>query len=259
MKRWAGWVVGASFVCLILAGCGSDGSDDSGGSGGDTKITVFAASSLTATFQEIGKEFEAAHDGVTVDFNFAGSSDLVAQIQQGAPADVFASADQANMDKLTADNLQGSDPQTFASNTLKIAVPPGNPAGVTGLADLAKPGLKLVICAPDVPCGAATAQVAESAGVELSPVSEEQSVTDVLGKVASGEADAGLVYVTDVQGAGDSVEGVEFPESANAVNVYPIATIADSDEPDLAQAFVDLVLGATGQGILQAAGFAPAP
>ena len=130
---------------------------------------VFAASSLTATFTEIGKEFEAAHDGVTVDFNFAGSSDLVAQIQQGAPADVFASADQANMDKLTGDDLQGSDPQTFASNTLEIAVPPGNPAGVAGFADLAKPGLKLVICAPEVPCGAATVAVAETAGVELSP------------------------------------------------------------------------------------------
>jgi molybdate transport system substrate-binding protein len=259
MKRWAGWVVGASFVCLILAGCGSDGSDDSGGSSADTKITVFAASSLTATFQEIGKKFEAAHDGVSVDFNFAGSSDLVAQIQQGAPADVFASADQANMDKLTGDNLQGSDPQNFASNTLEIAVPPGNPAGVVSFADLAKPGLKLVVCAPEVPCGAATVQVAQSAGVELNPVSEEQSVTDVLGKVTSGEADAGLVYVTDVQGAGDSVEGVEFPESANAVNVYPMATIAENDEPELAHAFVDLVLDATGQGILQAAGFAPAP
>jgi molybdate transport system substrate-binding protein len=194
-----------------------------------------------------------------VDFNFAGSSDLVAQIQQGAPADVFASADQANMDKLTGDDLQGSDPQTFASNTLEIAVPPGNPAGVAGFADLAKPGLKLVICAAEVPCGAATLQVAEAAGVELKPVSEEQSVTDVLGKVTSGEADAGLVYVTDVQGAGHSVDGVEFPESSSAVNVYPIATIADSDEADLAQAFVDLVLDATGQGILQAAGFAPAP
>jgi molybdate transport system substrate-binding protein len=259
MKHWANWVVVASFVGLALAGCASDGSDDSGASGGDTKITVFAASSLTATFQEIGKEFEAAHDGVTVDFNFAGSSDLVAQIQQGAPADVFASADQANMDKLTGDDLQGSDPKAFASNTLEIAVPPGNPAGVTGLADLAKPGLKLVICAPEVPCGAATAQVAETAGVELKPVSEEQSVTDVLGKVTSGEADAGLVYVTDVLGAGNSVEGVEFPESSSAVNVYPIATVADSDEADLAQAFVDLVLDGTGQGILKAAGFAPAP
>jgi molybdate transport system substrate-binding protein len=196
---------------------------------------------------------------VRVEFNFAGSSDLVAQIQEGAPADVFASADEANMEKLTADDLAASDPQTFASNTLEIAVPPGNPAGIASFQDLAKPGLNLVLCAPEVPCGAAAQTVAESAGVELKPVSEEQSVTDVLAKVTSGEADAGLVYVTDVMAAGDDVEGIQFPEASSAVNVYPIATVADSKNADLAQEFVNLVLGDTGQKILRDLEFAPAP
>ena len=183
----------------------------------------------------------------------------MAQIQEGAPADVFASADEANMEKLTAEGLEGADPETFASNTLEIAVPPDNPAGVTTFQDLGEEGLNLVICAPEVPCGAATQKVAESAGVPLSPVSEEQSVTDVLAKVTSGEADAGLVYVTDIIAAGDTVKGIEFPESSSAVNVYPIAPVADSENADLAQEFVDLVLDETGQTILQDAGFAPAP
>jgi molybdate transport system substrate-binding protein len=199
------------------------------------------------------------HDGTQVEFNFGGSSDLVAQIQQGAPADVFASADESNMEKLTAEDLQGSDPQAFASNSLQIAVPPSNPAGVQDFQDLASEGLNLVVCAPEVPCGAATQSVAEAAGVALSPVSEEQSVTDVLAKVNTGEADAGVVYVTDVISAGDDVEGIDFPESSSTVNVYPIATLAESANADVAQKFVDLVLDETGQSILQDAGFAPAP
>jgi molybdate transport system substrate-binding protein len=239
-------------LALPLAACGSD--DDSGADAGTT-ITVYAASSLTSTFQQIGQEFEAAHDGVQVEFSFGGSSDLVTQIQEGAPADVFASADTANMDKLVGDDLAGADPEDFASNTLEIAVPPGNPAGITSFQDLGKLGLNLVICAPEVPCGAAAQSVAEKAGVTLSPVSEEQSVTDVLAKVTSGEADAGLVYVTDVQAAGNDVEGITFPESGSVVNVYPIAPVKGTDESDLAQEFVDLVLGDTGQQILQDAGF----
>lgn len=248
----------AALLLTAVAGCG--GSDDGDSSAGeDTTLTVYAAASLTATFEEIGADFESTHDGVDVEFNFAGSSDLVAQIQEGAPADVFASADEANMEKLTAEDLQGSEPENFASNTLQIVVPPGNPAGVESFQDLAQSGLNLVICAPEVPCGAAAQTVAESAGVELSPVSEEQSVTDVLAKVTTGEADAGLVYVTDVIAAGDDVEGIEFPESSSAVNVYQIATVADSENADLAQEFADLVLAETGQSILQDAGFAPAP
>ena len=165
-----------------------------------------------------------------------GSSDLVAQIQQGAPADVFASADTANMDKLsTPDDLIGDGPENFASNTLEIAVPPDNPAGITSLQDLTEDGVNLVVCAPEVPCGSATQKVAEAAGLTFTPVSEEQSVTDVLNKVTTGEADAGLVYVTDVKGAGDAVQGITFPESADAVNVYPIATVADSRHADLAR------------------------
>ena len=242
---------------LLLAACATAcGDDDSGDSGEDVTLTVYAAASLTKTFEQIGTEFEKQHDGVTVEFSFGGSSDLVAQIQEGAPADVFASADTANMDKLTAEDLQADDPQDFASNTLEIATPPGNPAGITSFADLAEDGVQVVVCAPEVPCGAATVKAEEATGVTLQPVSEEQSVTDVLAKVTSGEADAGLVYVTDVTGAGDAVTGVPFPESSDIVNTYPIVALKDSDHADQAQEFVDFVLGDTAQSILEEAGFA---
>lgn len=238
-------------LTALAAGCGGD--DDSSG-GGETTLTVYAAASLTATFEQIAEDFEAEHDGVDVRLSFGGSSDLVTQITEGAEADVFASAATANMDDLVAADLTAAEPQDFATNTLEIAVPPGNPAGVQSFQDLAG-DLNLVVCAPEVPCGGAAQSVAEVAGVTLSPVSEEQSVTDVLAKVTSGEADAGLVYVTDVTAAGDDVEGIEFPEAAEVVNTYPIAPVAGSDEEDLAQEFVDLVLGATGQSVLQDAGF----
>jgi len=239
-----------------VAACGDDADRGGGAGGGETTLTVYAAASLTATFTEIGQEFEKAHDGVTVEFSFGGSSDLVAQLQEGAPADVFASADTANMDKLTADGLAADDPQDFASNTLEIATPPGNPAGIASFDDLAEDGVQVVVCAPEVPCGAATVRAEEAAGVTLDPVSEEQSVTDVLGKVTSGEADAGLVYVTDVIAAGDAVTGVPFPESGSVVNTYPIVALEDSDHGDLAREFVELVLGDTGRSILEEAGFA---
>ena len=237
-----------------MAACGGDASGSGGGDA--TTLTVYAAASLTQTFDQIGKEFEQQHDGVKVEFNYGGSSDLVAQIQEGAPADVFASADTANMDKLTGDGLQATDPVNFASNTLEIAVPPDNPAGIESFADLAKPGVNVVVCAPEVPCGAAAVKAEDATGVDLQPVSEEQSVTDVLAKVTSGEADAGLVYVTDVEAAGDAVRGITFPESAGIVNTYPIVALKDSDHGDLAQEFVDLVTSDTGQSILQDAGFA---
>ncbi|MFT4084337.1 MAG: molybdate ABC transporter substrate-binding protein [Nocardioides sp.] len=250
----------AALLALPLAGCGSnDDSGDSSSSGGSAStssatgtLTVFAAASLTDTFTELGKEFEAAHSGVTVKFSFGGSSDLVAQIQAGAPADVFASADTDNMDKLGDDAV---DPQNFATNVLEIATPPDNPAGVTDFADLGKSSTKVVICAEEVPCGSATKQMEDATGVTIDPVSEEQSVTDVLGKVESGEADAGVVYVTDVKAAGDKVEGVEISQADKVVNTYPIATVADSEQSELGSEFVDLVLSDAGQKVLQDAGF----
>lgn len=221
-----------------------------------TTITVFAAASLKGTFTEIGKQFEAENDGVTVTFSFAGSSDLVAQIQQGAPADVFASADTENMAKATADDLVAGAPVDFARNSLEIATPPDNPAEVDSIDDLASPDVKVVVCAAEVPCGAAAVGVEKAAGIDIRPVSEEQSVADVLGKVISGEADAGLVYVTDIKAAGDQVRGVPFPESADVVNTYPIATLSGSEHATLAKAFAAYVAGPAGQAVLAEAGFA---
>ncbi|KQO97430.1 molybdate ABC transporter substrate-binding protein [Leifsonia sp. Leaf264] len=219
-------------------------------------ITVFAAASLKATFTELAAEFEKANPDVDIALNFAGSSDLVTQITEGAPADVFASADEKNMAKLTdAGLVDAGAPVDFATNVLEIAVPPTNPAGITSFADLAKPDVKTVVCAPQVPCGSATVAVEQATGVTLTPVSEESSVTDVLGKVTSGEADAGLVYVTDVTAAGDAVLGITFPESSEAVNTYPIAPVAATGNPDVAQAFVDFITGDVGQYVLEAAGF----
>lgn len=241
---------------VTLAACSGPPRPDGGDAPPDRTLTVYAAASLTSTFEQIATDFEAAHDGVTVELSFAGSSDLVAQLQQGAPADVFASADTKNMDKLAADGLLAGTPTDFAANTLMIAVPPGNPAGVASLADLAADDLNLVVCAPEVPCGAATERVERAGGVSFSPVSEEQSVTDVLNKVITGEADAGLVYVTDVRAAGDQVEGIEFPESGDAVNVYPVSALEGSTQPELAQEFVEAVLSPDGQKVLSDAGFA---
>lgn len=263
MKKLARMSTAAAAIALLAAGC--SGGDDAGGAsdaggvdGATTTLQVFAAASLQEPFEEIGDRFEAENDGVEVQFNFAGSSTLVEQIQQGAPADVFASANTSNMDKLVDSGLQGADPVDFTTNTLMIAVPAGNPAGVTDLRSLTADGLNLVVCAPEVPCGAATVTVQEAAGLEFAPVSEEQSVTDVLNKVTSGEADAGLVYVTDVQkagAAGSRVEGISFPEAESAVNVYPITTVKDSENAELGQEFVDMVTGESGQEILAGYGF----
>ncbi|MGW4356594.1 molybdate ABC transporter substrate-binding protein [Nocardia sp. NPDC004582] len=234
----------------LLAGCGSTSE------GAETKtVTVFAAASLKQVFTQLGTQYEAAHPGTKVTFSFAGSSDLVAQLNQGAPADVFASADQNNMDKAVKGGRITDKPRTFATNVLTIVTPPGNPAHVNSLADLSHAGLRLVVCAPQVPCGSATKKVTSDAGVAVSPVSEESSVTDVLAKVTSGQADAGLVYVTDAAGAGAKVTTVNFPESAKAVNTYPIATVADSKNAAAASDFVALVTGPDGRKALQQAGF----
>ncbi|MCW2749450.1 MAG: modA [Aeromicrobium sp.] len=249
--------VAAALLLTTVAACSS--SDSSGGTAAPPKkvtLTVFAAASLKGTFTQIGQEFELANKGVTVTFNFAGSADLVTQIQQGAPADVFASADTKNMAKATGDKLVSGTPVNFAKNTLEIATPPDNPAHITKLADLAKPGVKVVLCAIEVPCGSAAHAIEDATGVKIKPVSEEQAVTDVLGKVTSGEADAGLVYVTDVKGAGPTVHGVTFPESAKAVNTYPIAALSGSKNLAVAKAFAAFVAGVKGQAVLSAAGFA---
>ncbi|GAA0992178.1 molybdate ABC transporter substrate-binding protein [Subtercola frigoramans] len=222
-------------------------------------IVVFAAASLKPTFTALATKFEAANPGTTVTLNFAGSADLVTQITAGAPADVFASADAKNMKKLTdASEITGS-PLNFATNTLEIAVPLDNPAHVSAFADLGKASVRTVICAPQVPCGAATATIETATGVTIPAVSEESSVADVLGKVASGEADAGLVYVTDVKASGSTVVGVPFAESSQAVNTYPIGIVATTQNHTLSEAFVAYVTGSVGQGVLQSAGFGAAP
>ncbi|MGU3435981.1 molybdate ABC transporter substrate-binding protein [Actinomycetes bacterium M1A6_2h] len=247
-------------VVALVAGCGSDSEDaaNPSTSAGDVTgdLTVFAAASLKATFTELGNRFEAAHPGTSVNFGFAGSADLVTQLTAGAPADVFASADTANMTKAVDANLVSGTPSNFATNTLTIVTAPGNPKGIASFADLNKPDTAVVVCAPQVPCGSATTKIEQATGTMLSPVSEESSVTDVLGKVTSGQADAGLVYVTDAAGAGDEVTAVPFPESDGAVNTYPIATLAGAANASAAQAFLELVTGADGRAVLAAAGFA---
>ena len=218
-------------------------------------LNVFAAASLTKTFTAIGEAMMEQHPELQVEFVFAGSSDLVAQLEAGAPGDVFASADERNMTKATDASRTAGEPTPFVTNHLTIVTAPGNPFGITGLADLTNFELKVVVCAPQVPCGGATGQVTELAGVSLTPVSEETSVTNVLAKVTSGEADAGLVYRTDAKGAGDQVAAIDFPEADQVTNVYPIGLLADAQNPEAAQAFIDTVLGEAGQQILNDAGF----
>jgi molybdate transport system substrate-binding protein len=251
----------AALVIGIVSGCGSSNnasstSSSTSGAAGGGKLIVFAAASLKKSFTDIGEQFKTDNPGSDVEFSFAGSSDLVTQLTQGAPADVFASADTKNMDKAAQANLLSGSPVNFASNTLTIVTAPGNPKKIASFKDLTQPGLSVVVCAPQVPCGSATATVEKATGVKLNPVSEESQVTDVLGKVTSGQADAGLVYVTDAQGAGDKVTAVAFPESTEAVNTYPIAVLKQSKNQDLAKKFVDLVTGEAGQKVLNAAGFA---
>jgi molybdate transport system substrate-binding protein len=218
-------------------------------------VNVFAAASLTESFNQIGKDFEAANPGATVKFNFAGSSALATQINQGAPADVFASAAPANMKTVTdAGNGDGT-PTTFVKNQLVIAVPKGNPKNVMGLADLAKPGVKVALCAPQVPCGAAAAKALTTANVKVTPVTQEQDVKAALSKVKLGEVDAALVYRTDAKAAASDVDGVEFPESASAVNEYPIVVLKNAPNKAGAQAFVAWVLSGRARTVLTAAGF----
>ncbi|MBW0104008.1 molybdate ABC transporter substrate-binding protein [Pseudonocardia sp. KRD291] len=247
---------------MVMAGCGG-GSGDSGAQGGAPSgadaapqtLNVFAAASLKDTFTTIEKQFEQENPGTDVTLTFAGSSDLATQINNGAPADVFASADDNNMKKVTDPGLTAAAPARFATNTLQIAVAPNNPKGITSLAQLADPANKVVVCAPQVPCGSAAQKVEKAAGVDVKPVSEEQDVKSVLSKVTSGNADAGLVYVTDVTAAKDAVQGVSFPDADKAVNNYPIAALKSSKNQELANKWVQAVTGPTGQQTLKAAGF----
>ena len=250
------WGPAAATAVLLLAGCGSGpdaGTDASGGLSGT--VTVFAAASLTGSFGTLGEQFEAVHPGVTVRFNFGASSALAESIAQGAPADVFAPASAKNMESVVRAG-DAAEPRTFARNVLAIAVPPDNPAGVAGLADLAEPGLKLALCQEQVPCGMVARQVIDKAGLTLRPVTLGADVKAVLTAVQLGEVDAGLVYATDVRAAGDKVEGIEIPAAQNASTSYPIAVLTGAPNAAAARAFVDHVLSADGSTVLARAGFA---
>ncbi|MCV7099782.1 molybdate ABC transporter substrate-binding protein [Mycobacterium palustre] len=252
MRRIAILAVGFSAMLLAVGvGCGPKPPASAPG-----KIVVFAAASLKPAFTQIGQQFKTENPGSGIDFEFAGSSELATQLTQGATADVFASADTAQMDTVARAGLLAGNPVNFASNTLVIVTAPGNPKHIGSFADLARPGLSVVICQKPVPCGAATQRVEDGTGVRLSPVSEELSVTDVLNKVTTGQADAGLVYVTDAHSAADKVATVDFPEARSAVNVYPIAVLKRAPQPGPAQKFVALVTGDTGRKLLAQAGFA---
>jgi molybdate transport system substrate-binding protein len=216
---------------------------------------VLAAASLNNAFTEIATAFQAANPGTDVTFSFAGSNDLAAQINQGAPSDVFASADQSNMKKVTdAANTQ-DEPVIFATNLLEIMVAPGNPKGITGVADLANPDLIVITCDPAVPCGNYAQQIFTTAGVTVTPKSLEADVNAVATKIINGAGDAGMVYSTNVKSAGDKAAGVEIPEDINVVANYPIAITKQSANPAAAQAFIDFVLSEAGQQILAKYGF----
>ena len=254
----------SAVATMVLAACGESDDPASSGSSSATSaaggelsgtLTVFAAASLTDVFGELGDRLMADHPDLEVQFNFAGSSALATQLTQGAPADVFASANQTQMAVVTDADLQSGDPTVFTENVLEIAVPADNPGNVTGLADFANPELTLAVCAPDVPCGAAAAQVFEAAGVTAAPDTEEEDVRAALTKVQLGEVDAALVYASDVRSAGSDVAGIELPEAADAINEYPICALAEAPNPAAAQAFLDLVLSDEGQEALEVAGF----
>ena len=245
-------------VTLIAAGgCGDTGKGTRGSSSaGKTKtLVVFAAASLTETFTQLGKTFEAAHPGVSVKFNFGGSSALAQQITQGAPPDVFAAANPATMKTVTDAKDAAGSPQVFVRNRLEIAVPPSNPGKVKTLKDLTNPKLKVVECALQVPCGAAALKALASAHLTVKPVSQEQDVKGALTKVELNEADAALVYRTDVKATGGKVTGIDFPEAANAINDYPIVRLAKAPQPALADQFIELVLSPQGKAMLTQAGF----
>ncbi|MDF2747646.1 MAG: molybdenum transporter, periplasmic molybdate-binding protein [Propionibacteriaceae bacterium] len=239
---------------LILAACGGSPPESVSSSTPSSSITVAAAASLTEAFTEIGKDFEATKPGTTVIFSFGSSATLATQIAEGAPVDVFAAANPATM-KTVTDVGAAEPPTNFVSNVLQIAVPKGNPGRITGLKDFADKTKKIAICAPQVPCGTAAVKVFAAAKITPAPDTLEQDVKATLQKVSSNEVDAALVYRTDVIAARDAVEGLEFSQAQQAVNVYPIAVLKGSVSAAAAQQFVDYVLSADGQAVLRKAGF----
>ena len=249
-----------SAVCL--AACGGSASNSSTGAASGAasagaekatgKVTVLAAASLQGAFEEIEKTVEKDNPGLDVTFDFQGSQDLVASLAGGDSADVLATANNSTMKTAADQKLVGSQTE-FATNVLTLIVPKGNPKKITGL-DSSLDGANLVICAPEVPCGEATKKLAEAQGITLKPVSEEQKVTDVRGKVESGEADAGIVYTTDAAAAKDKVDKIDIPDGG-VINHYPIAQTAKPENPAGAQVFIDAVTGKTGQEILAKHGF----
>jgi len=243
-------------AALLAAACGADDEPSGGSSGqaGTTKLTVFAAASLTRAFEAARDRFQKEHPGVAVTFNFAGSQALATQIQQGAPADVFASADQKNMTKVA--DLVGA-PRVFAQNVLEIVVAKGNPEGIRSLGDLAGKDLIVVLAGPEVPAGRYAAEALAKRGVTVEPKSLEDNVKGVVNKVALGSADAGIVYATDVAAARDEVEGVEIPSDQNVTGTYPIAVVKAGKNQEMAQAWVDYVASGAGQAFLKDAGFLP--
>ena len=258
MRRFILPIAGVAVVALA-AGCSSSGSSSapsaaSSASASTGTVTVLAAASLTGTFTQLGKQFEAAHPGDTVKFSFGPSSGLATQITSGAPADVFASAAPANMDQVVSAG-DASNPQTFAKNKMEVAVPPNNPAKVTSVNDLAKKSVKVALCQPQVPCGVVAAEIFKNVGITVKPVTLQTDVKSVLTQVELGNVDAGMVYVTDAKAAGTKVKGITIPASENASTLYPIATISSSKHKPEAQAFVAYVLSPAGQQVLAAAGF----
>ncbi len=241
-------------VIVLAVGVAACGSEDSA-SAEDGKVTVFAAASLTEAFTELGKRFEEQNEGTTVVFSFGSSSDLAAQIDQGAPADVLASADEPNMEKVVDAGMADGEPEAFAGNVLEIAVPKGNPGRVKGLADFSDGGLRLAICDLDAPCGNAAGEVLRKAGVDASIDSYEPDVKAVLTKVELGEVDAGLVYHSDVLAAGNGIESIVIPSADQVVNTYPIVVVKDAGNPDAGREFIELVLSDEGQAELAKWGF----
>ncbi len=242
---------------LLLAACGGVAAQPAAISTPPVSgsLTVLAAASLTQAFTRMGDQVHAKYPGVSVKLSFAGSPTLVTQIQQGAPADVFASADQANMQKVVTGGFALGTPAVFAHNKLEIAVQAGNPKHITSVADLANPSIKVDVCAPGVPCGTYSTTVFGKAGVKVTPVSQEQDVKSVLTKVGLGEVDAGIVYVTDVKSAGSQVQGVVVPDDLNTTAEYPIVELKTTQSEPAAKAFVDYVVGAQGQKVLAGLGF----